>query len=120
MKDKINNIDEALLLEDEIIVRYLKGKMTTDEEEKFMQEVNSNDELKSKAVAIARMVKGMKEVGAASDKEVVDEFLAIDSDEIKTLAKNTSATNKVIATDCHMALGTCLCSLAYLWRLYLS
>ena len=94
MKDKINNIDEALLLEDEIIVRYLKGKMTTDEEEKFMQEVNSNDELKSKAVAIARMVKGMKEVGAASDKEVVDEFLAIDSDEIKTLAKNTSATNK--------------------------
>lgn len=94
MEDKTNNIDEALLLEDDIIVRYLKGKMTTDEEEKFMQEVNSNDELKSKAVAIARMVKGMKEVGAASDKEVVDEFLAIDSDEIKTLAKNVSANNK--------------------------
>lgn len=94
MEDKTNSIDEALLLEDEIIVRYLKGKMTTDEEEKFMQEVNSNDELKSKAVAIARMVKGMKEVGAASDKEVVDEFLAIDSDEIKTLAKNVSANNK--------------------------
>ncbi len=94
MIDKINNIDEALLLEDEIIVRYLKGKMTTDEEEKFMQEVNSNDELKSKAVAIARMVKGMKEVGTASDKGVVGEFLTTDSDEIRAVAKHASATKK--------------------------
>lgn len=85
MEDNINNIDEALLLEDERIVRYLKGKMTTDEEEKFMQDVNSNEELKSKAVAIARMVKGMKEVGAANDEEVIGGVLKTDSDEIQAI-----------------------------------
>lgn len=90
MEDKFNNIDEALLLEDEKIVRYLKGKMTADEEEKFMQEVNSNEELKSKAIAVARLVKGMKEVGAANDEEVVDMFLTADSNDIKAVAKDVT------------------------------
>lgn len=95
MEDKFNNIiDETLLLEDERIVRYLKGKMTAEEEQEFMQELESNEELKSKAVAIARMVKGMKEVGATSDKKVIGEFLTADSDEIRAVAKNASATNK--------------------------
>ena len=85
MEDNINNIDEALLLEDDRIVRYLKGKMTADEEEKFMQEVNSNEELKSKAIAVARLVKGMKEVGSTNDKDIISDFLATDSDEIQAI-----------------------------------
>ena len=100
MENEFNNIDERLLHEDERIAKYLKGKMTADEEQLFLQELGTNAEMKEKAVAMARLAKAMKEVGAASDKEVVDEFLAIDSDEIKTLAKNVSATKnkgKIVA-----------------------
>lgn len=94
MEDNINNIDEALLLEDDRIIRYLKGKMTADEEQEFMQEVNSNEELKSKAIATARLVKGMKEVGADSDEEIMDEMLASEPNEIKSIAKQVVRKKK--------------------------
>ncbi len=89
-----NHIDEKLLLEDERIANYLKGKMTADEERGFLQELQENPELKAKAIAMARMVKGLKEVGAANDEELAGELLAADSDEIKTVAKDTSALEK--------------------------
>ena len=89
-----NHIDENMLLDDERIVNYLKGRMTAEEEQLFMQELQSNPELKAKAVAMARMVKGMKEVGSANDEEVIGEFLAAGSDEIKTIANNVSVTKK--------------------------
>ena len=89
-----NHIDENLLLEDERIVNYLKGKMTADEEQEFMQELQENPELKAKAIAMARMVKGMKEVGAGNDEELMGEFLATDADEIGVVAKVASAEKK--------------------------
>lgn len=89
-----NNIDEKMLLDDERIVNYLKGRMTAEEEQLFMQELQANPELKAKAIAMARMVKGMKEVGSANDEEVIGEFLAAGSDEIKTIANNVSVTKK--------------------------
>lgn len=94
MEDKFNNIDETLLLEDERIVRYLKGKMTTEEEQEFMQELESNEELKSKAIATARLVKGLKEAGADSDEEIADEMLASDSNEITSIVKQVVREKK--------------------------
>ena len=60
MENEFNNIDERLLLEDERIAKYLKGKMTADEEQLFMQELDTNAELKEKAVAMARLARAMK------------------------------------------------------------
>lgn len=94
MEDKFNNIDETLLLEDERIVRYLKGKMTAEEEQEFMQELDSNEELKSKAIATARLVKGMKEAGSARDEEIADEMLASESNEITSIAKQVVREKK--------------------------
>jgi hypothetical protein len=94
MEDKFNNIDETLLLEDERIVRYLKGKMTAEEEQEFMQELDSNEELKSKAIATARLVKGMKEAGSARDEEIADEMLASESNEITSIAKQVVRKKK--------------------------
>ena len=95
MEDKFNNnIDETLLLEDEKIVRYLKGKMTAEEEQEFMLELESNEELKSKAITTARLVKGMKEVGTANDEELKGEFLAADADEVGVVAKDASVAKK--------------------------
>lgn len=95
MEDKFNNIiDETLLLEDEIIVRYLKGKMTAEEEQEFMQELDSNEELKSKAIATARLVKGMKEAGSVRDEEIADEMLASESNEITSIVKQVVREKK--------------------------
>ncbi len=89
-----NNIDEKMLLEDERIVNYLKCKMTADEEQLFMQELQANPELKAKAIAMARMVKGMKEVGTANDEDLMGEFLATDAVEVGAVAKVASAEKK--------------------------
>lgn len=89
-----NNIDEKMLLDDERIANYLKGRMTAEEEQLFMQELQSNPELKAKAVAMARMVKGMKEVGTANDKELMSEFLATDAVEVGAVAKDVSTAKK--------------------------
>ena len=89
-----NNIDEKMLLDDERIVNYLKGRMTAEEEQLFMQELQANPELKAKAIAMARMVKGMKEVGSANDEELMGEFLAADSDEIKVAVRDAVSNNK--------------------------
>lgn len=94
MEDKFNNIDETLLLEDEKIVRYLKGKMTAEEEQEFMLELESNEELKSKAIATARLVKGMKEAGSARDEEIADEMLASKPNEITNIAKQVVRKKK--------------------------
>lgn len=94
MENEFNNIDERLLLEDERIAKYLKGKMTADEEQLFMQELDTNAELKEKAVAMARLARAMKEIGIASDKDVVSKFLDVDSDTVKTVAKDAIVTKK--------------------------
>ena len=94
MENEFNNIDERLLLDDERIAKYLKGKMTADEEQLFLQELDTNAELKEKAVAMARLVKAMKEISIASDEDVVSEFLDADSDAVKTVAKDAIVTKK--------------------------
>ena len=94
MENEFNNIDERLLHEDERIAKYLKGKMTVDEEQLFLQELGTNAEMKEKAVAMARLVKAMKEIGIASDEDVVSEFLDVDSDTVKTVAKDAIVTKK--------------------------
>ena len=89
-----NHIDENMLLDDERIANYLKGKMTAEEEQAFLADLQADPELKAQAVAMARMVKGMKEVGTANDEELKGEFLAADADEVGVVAKDVSTAKK--------------------------
>ena len=89
-----NHIDENMLLDDERIANYLKGKMTAEEEQDFLADLQADPELKAQAVAMARMVKGMKEVGTANDEELKGEFLAADADEVGVVAKDVSTAKK--------------------------
>lgn len=90
MDKELDKIDPALLEQDDRITLYLKGKMTPQEEQAFMQELNNNPELKARAVALARMVKGMKEVGKAQDEDVFGAILAADENDVKTVARNST------------------------------
>ena len=89
-----NHIDENMLLNDERIANYLKGKMTAEEEQAFLADLQADPELKAQAVAMARMVKGMKEVGTANDEELKGEFFAADADEVGVVAKDVSTAKK--------------------------
>ena len=84
--------------EEERITSYLKGKMSATEETQFIIELQNNPELKAKAVAMARLVKGMKEVGTKRDTKTKEAFLVSTTEEIKQVARNVSAerSTKVI------------------------
>ena len=94
MEKKLDNIDPALLEQDDRITLYLKGKMTPQEEQAFMQELENNPELKARAVALARLVKGMKEVGKTQDEDVIGAILSADENDVKSVARNAT-TRKV-------------------------
>ena len=94
MEKNLDNIDSALLEQDDRIALFLKGKMTPQEEQVFMQELKNNPELKARAVALARLVKGMKEVGRIQDEDVIGAILATDENDVKSLARNAT-TRKV-------------------------
>ena len=83
MNDYEDIIQEENLLNDERISRFMQGKMEADEEAAFMEEMKNNEELRSKAIAQARLVKGMKQV----DDELKGAFRHADEQTIKIIAK---------------------------------
>ena len=80
--------------EEERITAYLKGKMSATEEAQFIVELQNNPELKAQAIAMARLVKGMKEVGTKRDAEMKEAFLTSTKEDVKQVAKNVSAEKK--------------------------
>ena len=88
---KIDNIiQEKDLFNDERISRFLQGKMDTDEEAAFMEEMKNNDDLRNQAIAQARLVKGMKQV----DEELKDAFREADEQTIRRIAKEAVGNKK--------------------------
>ena len=85
MNDNENKVQEKDLLNDERISRFMQGQMNPDEEAVFMEELNSNEELRNQAIAQARLVKGMKQV----DDELKDVFRNTDEQTIRRIAKGT-------------------------------
>lgn len=89
MNDNENILQEKDILNDERISRFLQGKMDSDEEAAFMEEMKNNDDLRNQAIAQARLVKGMKQV----DEELKDAFRQADEQTIKRIAKEASETS---------------------------
>ena len=97
MAKELDNINPSLLEEDDRIVLYLKGKMSSQEEQAFMQELENNPELKARAIAMARLAKGMKETGKSQDNDVINAMLTTDEGEIRRVTTNiTKSKAKVI------------------------
>jgi hypothetical protein len=89
IKDIIN-IDPKLLEQDDRIEAYLKGQMSADEEQLFLKELEENPELKEKAIVTARLVKGLKEVGAEQDQKVRSAFLSSSKESVERVSKTVS------------------------------
>ena len=99
MDKDINNIDPKLLEEDDRIVAFLKGEMTDAEEQQFLKDVKERPELKEKAVSMARLIKGLKQVGTERDQRVRDVLLSSSEQSVKKAAQNaTQAETAAVAT----------------------
>ena len=92
MNIDINNIDSKLLEEDDRIVAYLKGQLSAEEEHNFMKELEDNPELREKAIATARLIKGLKDVGSEQDSDIQRVILASSRQDIDVAAKNAIHT----------------------------
>ena len=90
----INDIDPKRLNDDERIDAYLKGSMSKEEEQQFIKDIEADPELKSKAIAMARLVKGLKQVGTRQDKEVLDAFLAATENEVNEASRAATKQRK--------------------------
>ena len=81
-----DTVKEKDLLNDERISRYMQGKMGVDEESAFMEELKNDEDLRSLAIAQARLVKGMKQ----ADNEIKTAFSQVDENTIKRIARNVT------------------------------
>ena len=81
--NKDNKDMEKVLLEDERISHFLQGLMNASEEAAFLEELKSNKELRQRASAQARLIKGLRQV----DEELVNIFKRINRSDIEQMKK---------------------------------
>ena len=83
MKNKVNTYDIG---QEERIECFLRGAMTSEEERRFLEELDKNSELRENALVRARLIKGMKQV----DADVVQAFRDVDIKDVETIVKRSS------------------------------
>lgn len=82
---------------DDKLSRYLKGQLTTGEETEFIELLKEDPELRSKAVATARLAKAMDEEGTIADREIISALGEVSDFEAKCIAAKTCNFDKVPA-----------------------
>lgn len=91
-----NTITDNELLNDERISAYLRGDMTAEEETAFKKDLETDKDLRSKAVAIARLAKAMKQVGEKEDEDVKEALLSSDEESARNIASHAIHKAKII------------------------
>lgn len=86
MKDNNNNIKDKDLQEDERISSYIRGEMTESEETEFINDLKSDDDLRSKAVDTAYLAKALKDVGKDQDANVKEALMSVSRGIIEDIA----------------------------------
>ena len=82
--------DKDLNRFDEMLSRYMKGQLSEGEEVEFKQLIADDPELRNKAIATARIVKAMNDVGCERDDKTIEEIRQTTEKEIKIVASNVS------------------------------
>ena len=91
-------ISRVDLLDEERINSFLRGEMSSEEETLFIDELKSNEELRNKAVATARMAKAMKTVGEENDSLVKEALLVSDEHDIEMIVNNVTRKRSKVLT----------------------
>ena len=88
--DKKNEINQMELQQEDKILSFLQGKMTQEEESSFIEELEKDPDLKVKAISMARLAKGLSQVGEERDKILKEAMLSVDEETVRNLAKQTT------------------------------
>lgn len=91
--NKDNKDMKKILLEDERISHFLQGLMNASEEAAFLEELKSDIELRQRASAQARLIKGMKQ----SDEELFDAFKKANRADLNQVLLGTKMSKGVAA-----------------------
>ena len=94
--DNMKDINEVELQQEEIIMSFLQGKMSTEEEKAFFEDLNKDKAFKAKAINIARLAKGITQVGQEKDRILREALLSVDEDTIRTIAKETTDNKRSV------------------------
>lgn len=79
---------------DDLLLRFLKGEMSSAEEADFMALLAADEQLRQKAIATARLAKAMREVGTAADRAVIDAMKAASPAEVCAVAMKACGTEE--------------------------
>lgn len=77
---------------DEMLSRYIKGRLSDAEEVEFNRLIAENEGLRNKAIATARLVKAMNEVGSEQDNDTIEAIKQSSKEDIKRTATSISGT----------------------------
>lgn len=78
---------------DEMLSRYMKGQMTDDEEVTFKQLLKENDTFRNKAIATARLVQAMDQVGRDNDKETIKSIRDVSLSDVEKISAKVRSTS---------------------------
>ena len=85
-----NNNTTAIQFEDKLN-RFLKGEMTSAEDQEFKAFLESHPEQKTKAIAIARLAKAMQQVGEEHDLAVIADIKAASKQDVEDAVNNVTS-----------------------------
>lgn len=92
------DINKIEFEQEERIMRFLRGNMSKEDELEFKKELQKNSEFKEKAITMARLAKGLSQVGAENDKLIKDTFLSADEESIRRIAREAMKSDVATKT----------------------
>lgn len=112
-----NSVNQTLLEQDDRIANFLKGKMTKEEESAFMSEIENDPEFRTKAIAMARLAKGLKSVSQQQDNDTIDALLTLDKNEVEKIAKNATKVKAPVISmrTMSMWMSVAACLILVVW-----
>ena len=88
--DNNQNIDKVELQQDERILLFLQGKMTADEEKLLIEDLQKDTDFKARAINMARLAKGINQVGEEKDQILKEALLSVDESAVRNIAHQTT------------------------------
>lgn len=87
MNQEFDDIPADVLNDDETLMKYLRGELAAEEEAVFMKKLQDNPDLKQRAVAVARLIKGLERKGIENNEEFTTAFKKLSADDVKNISK---------------------------------
>ncbi len=103
MADNNINISGKDIESDDRIAKFLRGEMTAEEEKALTDAIAKDGELRSKAVAMAHLVKATKAVGRERDELVKDALLSSSKGQVEKIVKGQATPARLVTTSRRMA-----------------